>query len=129
MIRFDKLTPAFSEYDFFTFNNNAGNITVTTYVSPSLNAFGPDRPIGFAVQVDSQAPQTNYFIPPAPAGSLPDAWNQFVSDSIVLTSNSFTADPGAHTVKIWMVEPTVVVQKIVIGESFKRVAIICNKDS
>lgn len=88
---------------------------MTTYVSPSLNAFGTDRPVGFAVQVDSEEPQTNYFIPPAAPGDLPDAWNEFVSDNIVLNFNTFTAAPGAHTLKVWMVEPTVVVQKIVIG--------------
>ncbi|THH28766.1 hypothetical protein EUX98_g5425 [Antrodiella citrinella] len=102
------------EYDFFTFNNNDGNVTVTTYVSPSLNAFDPDRPLGFAVQIDSEAPQSNYFMPLAPPGDEPDAWNEFVSDSIVPTTNNFMAAPGAHTLKIWMIEPTVVVQKIVI---------------
>ncbi|TCD68567.1 hypothetical protein EIP91_010492 [Steccherinum ochraceum] len=102
------------EYDFYTLNSVGGNITVTTYVSPSLNAFGEDRPIGFAVSVDSSAPQSNYFIPPAAPGSEPDAWNDFVAESTVTTANIFTAAPGAHTLKIWMVEPTVIVQKIVI---------------
>ncbi|KAI0791027.1 hypothetical protein C8Q75DRAFT_890923 [Abortiporus biennis] len=107
------------EYDFLTFNtiNGGGNISVTTLVSPSLNAFGPDRPLALAVQVDSSAPQTTYFIPTAPAGSLPDAWDGldgFVANSIVSIHNTFSAPPGAHTLKIFMVEPTVVIQKVVI---------------
>ncbi|CAL1698338.1 unnamed protein product [Somion occarium] len=107
------------EYDFFTFNtvDGSGNVTFTTLVSPSLNAFGPDRPLALAIQVDSQAPQTNYFIPSAPEGALPDAWDGldgFVANSIVSVVTSFPAPPGAHTLKIWMVGPTVVVQKIVI---------------
>ncbi|KAH8079833.1 hypothetical protein BXZ70DRAFT_1050614, partial [Cristinia sonorae] len=104
------------EYDFFTFNTigGGGNITVTTYVSPSLSSFGADRPIGFAVAVDSQAPQSNYFIPSAAAGTLPAQWKSFIADNVVLTSNTFQAAPGAHTVKIFMIEPTVVIQKIVI---------------
>ncbi|TCD67740.1 hypothetical protein EIP91_011982 [Steccherinum ochraceum] len=107
------------EYDFYTFNsiNGNGNISVRTYVNPSLNAFGPDRPVAVAIQVDSQPAQTSYFIPPAPSGSLPAAWDGadgFVANSIVSIITNFAAPPGAHTLKIWMVEPTVVVQKIVI---------------
>ncbi|KAI0077007.1 hypothetical protein K474DRAFT_1707684 [Panus rudis PR-1116 ss-1] len=108
------------EYDFLTFNSiqNSGNISVTTFVSPSLNAFGPDRPIAVAIQVDSQSPQTSYFIPPATPGNLPAAWSGldgFAANSIVPIVTNFSAPPGKHTLKIWMVEPTVVVQKIVIN--------------
>jgi hypothetical protein len=65
-----------SEYDFYSFNTiqGGGNITVTTLVSPTLNANGDDRPVGFAVSIDSGDPQTNYFIPSAIPGNLPDAW-------------------------------------------------------
>ncbi len=74
---FDLLIIPFSEYDFFTFNTiqGDGNISVTTFVAPTLNANGDDRPVALAVQVDSLAPQTTYFIPPAVPGSLPDAWD------------------------------------------------------
>ena len=66
-----------SEYDFFTFNTIGGNgtIGVTTYVAPTLNANGLDRPVAVAVQVDSDEPQTTYFIPPAAAGAEPAAWD------------------------------------------------------
>ncbi|KAH7927567.1 glycoside hydrolase family 115 protein [Leucogyrophana mollusca] len=106
-------------YDFFNFNTigQAGNITITTYVAPSLNANGDDRPIAFAIQVDSEAPLTEYFIPYAAAGSLPDAWggmDGFAATNIVPVMTNFTASPGAHTLTIWMVEPAVVVEKIVI---------------
>ncbi|KAJ3487914.1 hypothetical protein NLI96_g3210 [Meripilus lineatus] len=107
------------EYDFYTFNSigGKGNIIVNTLVSPSLNAYSTDRPISVAVQVDSQPPQTTQFIPPAVPGNLPDAWDGvdgFVANSIVTVANNFTATPGAHILKVWMTEPTVVVQKIII---------------
>ena len=94
-----------SEYDFFTFNtiNDAGNVTVHTLVSPTLNNLGPDEPIGLAVQLDSQAPQTVYFIPPAAPGQLPAQWDGndgFVANSIVDAMTSFVAPPGAHTLKV-----------------------------
>ncbi|PSR81818.1 hypothetical protein PHLCEN_2v6249 [Hermanssonia centrifuga] len=107
------------EYDFFTFNTiqGDGNISVTTFVAPTLNANGDDRPVALAVQVDSLAPQTTYFIPPAVPGSLPDAWDGldgFAANNIVSIPNNFPAAPGAHTLKIWMIEPSVIVEKIVI---------------
>ncbi|KAJ7488053.1 hypothetical protein FB451DRAFT_1126447 [Mycena latifolia] len=104
------------EYDFLTFNG--GNITVTTYVSPSNNGNGADRPLGFAVQVDDAAPQSNYFFPPAVPGQQPAAWggvDGFAANSIVSVVNKLSLAPGGHTLKIFMIEPAVVVQKIVIN--------------
>jgi len=104
------------EYDFFTFKG--GNATVTTFVSPSLNANGLDRPLGFAVQLDSLATQSSYFIPFAKPGDLPVQWNSpdgFVANSIVSVPMKWSGlSVGAHTVKIFMIEPAVVVQKIVV---------------
>lgn len=66
-----------SEYDFYSFNTiqGGGNVSVQTLVSPTLNANGDDRPVAFAVSIDSGEPQTNYFIPSAIPGNLPDAWD------------------------------------------------------
>ena len=78
-------------------------MTVHTLVSPTLNYIGPDEPIGLAVQIDAQAPQTVYFIPPAAPGQLPAEWDGndgFVANSIVDAVTSFVAPPGAHTLKV-----------------------------
>lgn len=93
------------EYDFYNFNTIGGNGTVgiTTLVSPSLNTGGADRPIALALQVDSQTPQTMYFIPPGPPGEEPPQWNGpdgFVANSIVSVNTTFEASPGAHTFKV-----------------------------
>lgn len=94
-----------SEYDFHTFNSIGGNgtVNVTTYVSPSLNANGADRPIGFAVQIDSDSPQTSYYMPPAAPGQQPAAWggnDGFAANVIVPVMQSFNATPGSHTLKV-----------------------------
>ncbi|ESK93287.1 glycoside hydrolase family 115 protein [Moniliophthora roreri MCA 2997] len=104
------------EYDFFNFND--GNMTVTVHISPSLNANGRDRPLAFAAQLDSAQLQSSYYMPFGKPGTEPDAWNGingFVANSIVspkLLWQNVTA--GAHTLKLFMIEPAVVVQKIVI---------------
>ncbi|KAH9943881.1 hypothetical protein B0H21DRAFT_747405 [Amylocystis lapponica] len=86
------------EYDFYTFD--AENVTVTAYVSPSLNALGPDRPLALGMQVDADTPQVRYYIPNATPGALPNAWNEWVSDNIVTVPMNFTASPGAHTLTV-----------------------------
>ncbi|KAK7447069.1 hypothetical protein VKT23_014281 [Stygiomarasmius scandens] len=105
------------EYDFFNFNTiqDSGNVTVITHVSPSLNANGQDRPLGFAVQIDDLSTQSSYFMPFAEPGQLPSVWNDFVGNSIVLVNMTFSdVAPGAHTLKIFMIEPAVVVQRVII---------------
>ncbi|KAJ6625989.1 hypothetical protein B0H10DRAFT_2430075 [Mycena sp. CBHHK59/15] len=104
------------EYDFYNFNG--GNITVTTFVSPSNNGNGLDRPLAFAVQVDSAPIQTSHFFPPAVPGQEPVGWDGndgFAANNIVSVPMKFVLSPGAHTLKLFTVEPAVVVQKIVIN--------------
>ncbi|EPQ55955.1 hypothetical protein GLOTRDRAFT_121307 [Gloeophyllum trabeum ATCC 11539] len=108
------------EYDFYNFNtiSQTGRVTVTTYVSPSLNANGDDRPLGFAIGIDNGTVQSEYFVPYATPGQLPPQWDGlggWVADAIIPVATTFTIAPGAHTLKIWMIEPAVVVQKIVIN--------------
>lgn len=95
-----------------------GNLSVITYVSPSLNANGMDRPLGFAIGIDSQF-ESSYFIPPSAPGQLPAAWDGvdgFVANASIQVVNTFSGiSPGMHTLKLSMIEPAVVVQKIVIS--------------
>ncbi|KZP08810.1 glycoside hydrolase family 115 protein [Athelia psychrophila] len=104
------------EYDFFNFNTAYGNnVNITVLVSPSFNANGDDQPLAFAVQVDSQTPQRLQPMAVAVPGGSPAGWDDFVANSIIPVNLTATAAPGAHTLKIWMIEPAVVIQKIVIN--------------
>lgn len=98
-------TLSFSEYDFYNFNtiDDAGNISTTVLVSPTLNYISPDRPINIAVQMDDQDPQTVAFIPSAAPGQLPAEWDGndgFVANAAVSVVTDWTAPPGAHTLKV-----------------------------
>ncbi|KAG6879212.1 hypothetical protein C0992_004354 [Termitomyces sp. T32_za158] len=110
------------EYDFYSFNtiSNSGNITSTVYVSPSWNAGEPTRPLAFAVQLDSGEPQTMQFFPDPPTpGAVPVAWgglDGFVANSVISVVSGFSGvQAGKHTLRIWAIEPAVVLQKIVIN--------------
>ena len=112
-----------SEYDFYLFNTHqgGGNVTVTAYVSPSLNGLGDDRPLGLGLQIDDGAPQTSHYVPASVAGGVPSGWSGvdgWVANSIITVPVVLPVQPGAHTLKVWMIEPTVVLQKIVIGACF-----------
>ncbi len=98
------------EYDFLTFNTigGSGNVDIVSYLSPTWNANGQDRPLAFAVQVDSQTPQTNHFFPLSAPGTSPAAWggyDGFVANSIITVNNTFPVPPGAHTLKVCVVFP------------------------
>ena len=100
-------------------------MTVHTQVAPTLNNYDPSRPVKVAVSVDGLTPQTTAFFPQAPPGGLPPQWDGtdgFVANSFIDVPNNFSLAPGPHTLKVGMVEPTVVVQKIVIGASRLRCA-------
>ncbi|PFH48837.1 glycoside hydrolase family 115 protein [Amanita thiersii Skay4041] len=102
------------EYDFFSLNPIQ---KVTIFVSPSLNANGPDRPLLFSVQLDDGSVHKVQPISNTAPGTLPPGWggvNGFVANSIASPSVQVQAGAGKHTLRIGMMEPAVVVQKIVI---------------
>lgn len=82
-----------------------------TLVAPTLNYLGPDEPVGFAVQLDSQDAQAQYFIPAAAPGTLPPSWDGtdgFIADSIVdVPTTFFNVTPGAHTFKVSRTLPAI----------------------
>ncbi|KAJ2914996.1 hypothetical protein MD484_g5422, partial [Candolleomyces efflorescens] len=109
------------EYDFFNFNTigGSGNLTVTIYLSPSLNAATDQHPLALGLSIDSGPPIR---IEPVPASSRKDkpaGWGSedgWVANSINTQNMTFTGiSPGAHTLKISMIEVAVVLQKIVIN--------------
>lgn len=76
---------------------------MTTYVSPSLNSFGEDRPLAFAIQVDSDAAQISYYMPVSAPGTEPPEWDGddgFAANNIVTVPMTFAAQPGAHTLTV-----------------------------
>ena len=47
--------------------------------------------------------------------SMNRQWERNTSDNVNRTSATFTIDaPGVHTVKIWLVDPTIIVQKVIV---------------
>jgi hypothetical protein len=102
------------EYKMFLFHS--GNIEVETIVAPTLN-FVPGRDLRYAVSFDDQPPQIKTVVPRnyIVAYSNED-WQESVRNNArIVKSNHTLSDMGYHTLKVWMVDPGVVLEKIIVN--------------
>jgi hypothetical protein len=89
---------------------DTGQIALQVYVSPTLD-FKHKGGLFYAISVDSEQPQQVNITATVDSQD----WQKAVSDNIrILTTKHYIAKPGIHTIKYWMVDPGVVLQKIVI---------------
>ncbi len=94
---------------------SAGDVTVRITLAPSLN-FAPDRGIRMAVSFDDQRPQILEVLPPGfDARNGNREWEDSVKNSGRIVRSVHRIEmAGYHTLKIWMVDAAVVLQKIVV---------------
>lgn len=100
----------------------AGELKVTTYLSPRNNVLYTDG-LSYAVSIDGAEPQIVNVTAATGADdtSMNPQWARNTSDNVNRTVTLHTvADPGQHTVKIWAVDPTVIVQKVVVDTGGER---------
>ncbi len=111
------------EYNVYLYN--AGTVKVDVYIAPSLNIYD-DEGMKYAVSFDDGEPKIYniHEFDTIPDWKYPAYWNNSVTDNIrILTTELNVEEPGEHILKIWMVTPGVVVEKIVarteeIGNSY-----------
>ena len=97
------------EYRMYLFEQ--GKIEVEAIIAPTLN-FVPGRGLRFAVSFDDQSPQTV----DALAHNSQTDWEESVKDSVRrVKSTHMLANPGYHTLRFWMVDPGVVLEKLVVN--------------
>jgi hypothetical protein len=96
------------EYQMYLFDS--GKVQVDAIVSPTLN-FVPGRGLRYAISFDDQPPQV---LDVLAQNTLKD-WEQSVKDSVRKSTSSHTLDKaGYHTLKFWMVDPGLVLEKLVV---------------
>lgn len=102
------------EYRMYLFR--AGSVEVQTTVGPTLNSI-PGRPLRYAISFDDEAPQVITIVRAdfnAQNGN-PD-WEESVKHNCRRVESSHSlAKAGYHTLKIWMVDPGVALEKIVVN--------------
>lgn len=98
-------------YDIYT--SSKGNFTINAYFSPTLNLQNTENGLSYAISVDDEAPQI-VSINKEDKNTGTGIWNKWVSENIIIKSTKHSINAaGKHTIKYWMVDPAVVLQKIV----------------
>ena len=96
------------EYRMYLFNPQ--HVEVEAILAPTLN-FVPGRGLRFAVSFDDQPPQ----ILDALAHNSQADWAEAVKDNVRRIRSAHTlSGTGAHTLKFWMVDPALVLEKLVV---------------
>lgn len=100
------------QYDIYTFSKDS--LKINAYFSPSLNYYNTEEGLQYAISIDEEAPQV-ISINKEDRNTGAGIWNKWVGENIIIkTSHHKIFKPGKHTVKYWMVNPGVVLQKIVL---------------
>jgi hypothetical protein len=96
-------------YDLYTFGS--GQETLESFLAPTMY-FVPGRGLRYSVALDSAAPA----VFDAWADKSQNAWSKAVSDGVHRISTPISVDkPGQHTLHFCMVDPGVVVEKLVLS--------------
>ncbi|GAA5071954.1 glycosyl hydrolase 115 family protein [Thermocatellispora tengchongensis] len=94
----------------------SGQVKVSAVLSPRNNVLPTDG-LKYAVSIDGETPQVVNVtaVTGSDDTSMNMRWARNTSDNAtVVTTTHTVAAPGAHTLKFWMVDPTVVVQRLIV---------------
>jgi hypothetical protein len=96
------------EYKMYLFD--AGKADVSALIAPT-QAFAPGRGLRFAISMDDEKP----VIVDSLADNTQRDWERSVKNSIRSVTVPVTlAKPGYHVLKFWMVDPGVVLEKLIV---------------
>jgi hypothetical protein len=103
------------EYDVYLFSN-VQQVNVAAYLSPRNNTRNRADGLRYAISIDDGAPQAVEITKGiALYGNGNRVWERVTGDNVNITTTTHTlSGAGAHVVKLWAVDPTVILQKLVI---------------
>ncbi|MFK3979252.1 glycosyl hydrolase 115 family protein [Micromonospora sp. NPDC050397] len=95
---------------------STGPVKVSAYLSPRNNVLYTEG-LRYAVSIDGGAPQVVNVTTATGADDtrMNKQWERNTSNNVNVTTTTHTIDrPGTHVLKFWMVDPTVVLQRLVV---------------
>jgi hypothetical protein len=104
------------EYDMYLFGD-VGQVEVTAYVSPRANVRNTADGVRFALSIDDGAPvEVNVTAGVNLYGNGNRVWEWHVGENahISATVLPVAGGPGTHVLKVWAIDPEVIVQKLVV---------------
>lgn len=106
-----KLDSSSAHLEYVVYLNQTGTFKLHSFISPTIDFTNTDG-LKFAVSVDDATP---IIVNISADYKTPAAWEKSVANSIKIFETSLTIDkPGKHVLKYWMVNPGVVLQKLVL---------------
>ena len=98
------------EYEFYSYSE--GNTTLQLFFSPTLNFHRSETGLQYAISIDGETPQV--FCLNAEDAQV-RIWERWVANNIIVkTSKHAISKPGKHTIKFWMINSGIVLQKLVL---------------
>lgn len=101
-----------------------GPVTVWAYLSPRTNTL-PTPGLRYAISIDDAPPQVVDVVAATGADStgMNRQWERNTSDNVNRTATTHPiATSGPHVLKFWMVDPTVVLQKLVVDTGTAKIS-------
>jgi hypothetical protein len=86
---------------------------ISIYFGSSLNV-DPTRPLQYALSLDGGVVSTAQPIPSTNLGTVPSGWTDAVNRAGWSSNIYRTMSAGSHTLDIWILEPGLVIQRLVI---------------
>jgi len=100
------------EYEFYTYSQDS--FKLNAYFSPTLNFHNTETGLQYAISVDDEAPQI-ISINKEDRNTGTGIWNKWVAENVIIkTSSHKIFKPGKHSIKYWMVNLGVILQKLVL---------------
>jgi len=97
--------------EYVVYLNQTGTFKLHSFISPTID-FTNTEGLKFAVSIDDAEPIVVNINADAKS---PRAWDKSVANSIKIFQTPLTIDkPGKHVLKYWMINPGVVLQKLVL---------------
>ncbi|KAI6778854.1 uncharacterized protein J7T54_000510 [Emericellopsis cladophorae] len=99
-------------YSFYSFTDQT-EAQLVVYLGGSLN-HDPSLPLKYAHALEGGSPVEVQPIPDEAMGSLPHGWNEATVAGGWTSYSTLKVPAGAHKLSLWLLEPGVVVQKVVM---------------
>ncbi|KAH7304110.1 hypothetical protein BKA65DRAFT_580887 [Rhexocercosporidium sp. MPI-PUGE-AT-0058] len=101
-------------YSFYTYAGSS-SASLTLYFGGSIN-HDPSRQLKYALSVDDGSATTVQYVPNHTMGSLPSGWEgSATAGGWTSTTNNLNIPAGARKLNIWLLEPGVVLQKVLVN--------------
>jgi hypothetical protein len=109
------MPPESPHLDYPIYLPRPGEIQVRAVIAPTQK-FIPGRDLRLAVSIDDNVPEI-VDAGVASATARGRRWGKLVADNAQTLTFKPTADrPGRHTLRVWMVDPDIVLEYLVVGE-------------